>query len=205
MKSSNLTKQLLIGFLLSLFASICIPGLMLLFNPLDAFNLTVSITSVFYIGTILKNSQRVTGRIVIFSITVVAAGLLSFFVASSQLILAASLFSIFLVRIIYYQTILSGTVFDAALICFGVFIASGVFASTASWFLGFWCFFFIQSFIVFSVEFFSSKKCRNFSLKPDLDPVRAPVLGLEDKQKNNQKFNIAKRSANQAIQQLLNH
>ncbi|PHS14380.1 MAG: hypothetical protein COA86_15680 [Kangiella sp.] len=201
MKSSSLIEQLMIGFLLSLFASFSIPALMLLFNAFDAFNLTVLMISIFYIGAILKNSQRVTGRIVIFSITVVVAGLLCFFVASSQFILAVSLFNILLVRVVYYQKHLSGTAFDVVLIYFGFFIASGVFASTASWFLGFWCFFFIQSFIVFSDELFISKKQRGIDFVPERDPIIEP----EGKQKYNQKFNIAKRSANQAIQQLLNH
>jgi len=193
MKSLSLVKQLIIGFLLSLFASICIGSLSLIFNLNDAFYLGFLATTVLYIALILKNSQIKTGRVVVFISSVVAAALAILFIGPGEFLLAISLLSIFLVRAVYHHTGLVSTAFDAALICFGFFIASGVLVSTQSWFLSFWCFFFIQSFLVYAPELLEGNR------KAKFDSVEAGDYS------SNRKSIIARNIANEAIQQLTGH
>lgn len=188
MKSVSLFKQLLVGFLVSIFASISIYSLSLVFGYTDSLNLSIAAASIFYIAFILNNSHLKTGRLVVFTLLSLGALTLCFLVSPSQLTIMASLLSIFIVRVVYCQSGLFAVAFDAGLIALGFFIASGVLVSTNSWFLSFWCFFFIQSFIVYQSDIFSNRKnCNN-----------------EQQQATNQKFCQAKNLANQAIQQISN-
>ncbi len=188
MKSFSLFKQLLVGFLISLFASISIYSISLLLGYTDALNLSIAAASLFYITFILSNSHLKTGRVVVFSLALLGAFTLCFLVSPNQLIIATSLLSIFVVRVIFYQSSWRASAFDAGLIGLGFFIASGVLVSTSSWFLSFWCFFFIQSFIVYQSDIFSS----------------SPTENNPQQQLNTQKFCQAKNMAEQAINQLSN-
>ncbi len=188
MKSLSLLKQLSIGFLLSLFASISIHSLSILLHINDAFSLGLFATALLYIGLILKNSQQTTGRVVVVLTAVIGALLMSLWNTPIEVISIAVLISIFVVRVVYNNAGLIGIAYDAGLICLGFFIAAGVLVSSGSWFLSFWCFFFIQSFIVY---------------KPDSTTIRQGSISISNSQlSTNQKFNRARNLANQAIQQL---
>jgi len=186
MKSVSLFKQMLAGLLISLFASISIYSLSLVFNYTDSLNLSIAATSIIYIAFVLNNSHLKTGRLLVFSLLSLGALVMCFLVSPSQLIIGASLLSIFVVRVIFYQANWLPAIFDAGLIALGLFIASGVLVSTNSWFLCFWCFFFIQSFTVYQADIFSARKKESCA----------------QEKATNQKFYQAKKLAEQAIQQV---
>jgi hypothetical protein len=188
MKSVSLFKQLMIGFLISIFASISIHSLFLIFSYSDSINLSIAIASIFYIVFTINNSHIKRGRLIAICLLTISILAICLLIASSQIVIATCLLQIFMVRVVYYQSSWLAAAFDAILIVVGFFIASGVLVSTNSWFLGFWCFFFVQSFIIYQSEILLFGKNSSKGMRLNTD----------------QKFWHAKKMADQAIQQISN-
>jgi len=140
---------ILFGLLLSVAATVGLSSAKLLFHPILALNITFAAVSLIYIGYVLFNSPVSTGRMLTMVCVLVAflGGLL--FAPSDTLFAILLVFSIWLIRSLYYHLSFFGAFFDALICLAGYLAAIWALTNTSSWFMTFWCFFLVQSLIAF--------------------------------------------------------
>lgn len=127
----------------------------LFFNG-DLVRLLIAGLSLFYIIYLFSRSNDRVGRITVIFIWFVITLCSLIFSTSLLLYLSIQLFTVWLLRSLYFYNSIFSAITDLLLTIMSVFVASWVWSISSSIFLTLWCFFLVQALFVFIPKNFTS-------------------------------------------------